>query len=83
MRTEPKPAETPKTLEAALDRLRSDYSRCDHEHELRIEIVGEVERLLREYGLLEALAPVAIGRCGFCASQELRIIHKSYCIEQP
>lgn len=75
------PTVKPLTLEQELENVEDGYSSCDHERDIRSEVVSEVRSLLRNRGLLDALAPTAAdGKCSFCSSTDLVLVHKRYCI---
>lgn len=68
------------TLEEALRSIRDDHSSCDHEEDIRIDVVDEVMKLLRDRGLIDG-KPTGDRRipCSFCFSTELQVVHVSWC----
>ena len=74
----------PKTIEQVLEQIETRHYRgCDHEQELASEIIGEVQKALRELGLADVVKPEEEGaRCHFCGSKEYQLVHRHYCIEK-
>lgn len=71
------------TLEDELSKLQR-YGGCDHEADIRADVISEVKSLLRKYSVIDA----SIGdsnvdserKCSFCGSSEKVIVHRKYCI---
>lgn len=78
------PETKPKTIEQVLEEIKDrHYSGCDHEQELASDIISEVLKALREFGLADVVKPEAQdGGCHFCGSKEYNIVHRHYCIEK-
>jgi anti-sigma factor RsiW len=72
----------PVTLEDAIEAIEDHYSSCDHESEIRSDVVSEVKEALKRFGLLGAIPNEDARGCHYCGERRLALVHKPYCIHQ-